>query len=178
MVRRIVQLIAWVVVMPAMGFGQTTDALGQHTEGWSGTSRFRLSDQAGPSRGFRLFDPTKWSRSQSYSMLLTGGGSAPRAQGLYVHSLQYRLSSNAQMTVHLGYLHQLSSSWNGRAASPPNRLLPGFELTYRPSKRVLIQVNYGTYGAQYRYGSSGLWRDDSFMFPPSPLDSRLRDEER
>lgn len=179
MVRRILVLLACIGLMPAMGFGQTADPIGQETGVRTGTSRFHLSDQASP-RGFRLFDPSKLSMSQQYTMLFGVGGNTRSARGLYVNTLQYRFAPNAQMTVHLGYLHQLSSPFNGRSGSDQNRLLPGFELLYRPTSKVLIQINYGPYGSRYGYGFARpydpRWRVRSRTSSPDPLD--LWDEER
>lgn len=182
MSRRIAFLLVCVLVMPAVGFGQTPDRLAQETGGRVGTARLHLSDQTGSSGRFRLFDPARLSMSQQYTMRVAAGGAASRAQGLYVNSLHYQLSSNARMTVHLGYLHQLSSPGNGRGVAGQNRLLPGFELTYRPSKNVLIQVNYGTYGSQDRYGLFGpydnRWDLRSRASSSSLFDSWFRDEDR
>jgi hypothetical protein len=111
--------------------------------------------------GFGLLDPSRFKMSQSYMMSYFSGSGYSRSVGLYMNTIEYRVSEPLTVRVGLGYLHQplgfLSNS-GAQSELGEGRFLPNVGLEYRPSNRFQLLIDFrtvpmfGEYGRLGRYG--------------------------
>ncbi len=105
---------------------------------------------------FSLFDPSRFSMQQSYSLSYVSSGGHGETIGLYLNSMKYELSSSLRLNVALGWLHHPSTLFgqDDRGIDSRGTVLPNVELLYRPSEKFLFQISYesipGVYSAYHR----------------------------
>lgn len=94
-----------------------------------------------------LFDPSRFSMTNSYSMSVISNGKQSIYQNLYVNSSKYQLSNNLSLNLDLGYsFNPLSQS-----GTKNGTFLPNAELRFTPNDHFLIQMSYHTLNP-YDYG--------------------------
>ncbi len=100
-----------------------------------------------PITGKGLFDPSRFSMTNSYSMSVISNGHQSIYQNLYVNSSRYQISDKLSLNLDLGY------SFNPLAQSSTKNgtFLPNAELNFRPNDHFLIQMSYHTLDPFY-YG--------------------------
>ena len=104
---------------------------------------------------FSIFDPSKLTMKQSYSMSYYNGGSNSGSIGYYMNSLEYRFSGPLKIRVDLGYLHSPSNFFSGgSSAANSGVFVPGVAIDWKPTENFNIRIdyrhvpvsNYGGYG--------------------------------
>lgn len=100
-----------------------------------------------PITGKGLFDPSRFSMSNSYSMSFISNGHQSIYQNLYVNSSRYQISKSLSLNLDLGY----SFSPLAQSSTKNGTFLPNAELNYRPNDHFLIQMSYHTIDPFY-YG--------------------------
>ena len=152
------------IVAVGMASAQTGPAAGTTSPAsFSGAPRAGDLIETPRAGGFSLLDPSRFKMSQSYTMSYFSGSGSSGSVGLYMNTIEYRLSDPLTVRVGLAYLHQplgfLSNS-GARSGLDEGRLLPNFSLLYRPSNRFQLLIDYrtvptiGEYGGLGRYGVS------------------------
>jgi hypothetical protein len=104
-----------------------------------------------------LFDPSRFSMSNSYSMMVISDGKHSTYQNLYVNSSKYQLSNNLSLNLDLGYRFNSLAT----AKSNDRAFLPNAELRFTPNEHLLIQMSYHTldpYFYGYGYSRSPWYR--------------------
>ena len=105
-----------------------------------------------------LFDPSRFTMQQSFSMGYASSGKASLLSNTYRNSMNYRLSQKLELKLDLAYSY-LPAAFNKSAYQLDNRrqgmFLPSFGLKYQPSQNLMIQFEYnspGSYGSNYLLG--------------------------
>ena len=108
------------------------------------TSVFKPSETFNRPKGFLsyLIDPSKFSMSHSYTVSYFSLGGEQFSQGLYLNTMNYRVSNPLLMQVRIGYLHRPfgSSGWmnegNGKV------FVQRAMLEYKPSDNMWFRIDY------------------------------------
>lgn len=103
-----------------------------------------LDGQSYVKKGSRsLFDPSRLSISQSYSLGYYSGGGVSGSIGYYMNSLEYRFSNPLKIRVDLGYLHSPTNLFsNGSSGLKSGVFVPGFSVDWRPTKGLNFRLDY------------------------------------
>jgi hypothetical protein len=89
-----------------------------------------------------LLDPKKFSMQHSYSFAMLSDGQHTLGGGMYLNTMQYRVSEPLLLRLKWG-VSQLSGSESSPAARlKPELVMPGVELWYRPSKNFVMHLEY------------------------------------
>jgi len=111
------------------------------------------------SKNFSLLDPQRLKMSHSYSFSYFSNGQTSGSFGVYTSTLRYQLSNPLSLTVSLNYLHQPLSVFRQDALRIDNRILPNFQLQYRPNSSFSLWINVVTLPAAYGPGNESFWRE-------------------
>ena len=107
-------------------------------------------------KSFSLLDPNRVKMWHSYSLSYFSGGGTSRNIGLYLNTIEYRLSDPLRLQVSLGYLHQPFSVIGGTASG--GKVLSNFQLWYNPSSKIYLHINISTAPLLYdRYLYDNFW---------------------
>ena len=122
-----------------------------------------------------LFDPSRFTISNSLSVGYTSGGAFRGSSGLFTSSLGYRVSSSSRLRLDLGAY--TNPAFGGAARQ--GVFVQGAAFDWRPTSNALFRFEYRDlrsplqYGASpYGYGSYGRW-DPRYV----PNESRFEDDE-
>ena len=102
---------------------------------------------------FRLFDPSRLSLYQSYSLSYFSGGFGSSTVGVYMNSIGYRISDPLYVQVDLGLVHSPGALFGGDARNLDARIRPNFHLRYAPSQKFNLIVDIRS--APTHYGPWG-----------------------
>ena len=112
----------------------------------------------------RLFDLSRFSMNQSYSMFYVSGYQGGTF-GLYSNVLTYRLSDPLQVRFKVDYLMQPWPSQQKGYMSSSGQFFPGLMIQYKPRKNMYINFQIERLpGYAYPYGFYGIGR----MFDTTP----------
>ncbi|UCB53476.1 MAG: hypothetical protein JSV10_05205 [Candidatus Zixiibacteriota bacterium] len=111
------------------------------------------------SKSFSLLDPQRLKMNHSYSFSYFSGGQTSGSFGVYTTTLKYQLSDPLSLTLSLSYLHQPLSVFRRDALTVRNRILPNFQLHYRPNSSFSLWINVLTLPAAYGPGNESFWRE-------------------
>jgi hypothetical protein len=111
------------------------------------------------SRSFSLLDPQRLRMNHSYSFSYFSNGRTSGNFGVYTTTLKYQLSNPLSVTLSLNYLHQPLSVFRQDALTVKSRILPNFQLQYRPNSSFSLWINVLTLPAAYGPGSESFWRE-------------------
>jgi hypothetical protein len=162
------------VIGMAASAGAQGAPVSMSTNSPSFTGAARASDLVETPRatGFSLLDPSRFRMSQSYSLGYFSGSGSSGSMGLYMNTIEYKISDPLTVRVGLAYLHQpLGFVQNTGALSELNqgKFLPNFSLEYRPSDRFQMLVDfrtvpsYGNSSSLNRYGYDPFSRSRLFQ---------------
>jgi len=103
----------------------------------------------------KLFDPSRLTMQQSFSMGYASSGKSSLLSNTYRNTMNYRLSQKLDLKLDLAYSY-LPAAFNKSAYQLNSRsqgvFLPSFGLTYHPSPNVILQFEYNSPGSyDYRY---------------------------
>jgi hypothetical protein len=128
-----------IILFLILGLGLSTFA--QYREGGSSSPSLK-SRFIQPQNGlFGLFNNPNLNMSQSYSLMFTSSSGGSVMQGLYMNSINYRLSGPLLLNMNLGFLHQPYSS--GQGGSPGQNIasfIGGVALIFRPNNNMIFSV--------------------------------------
>jgi hypothetical protein len=111
------------------------------------------------SKSFSLLDPQRLKMNHSYSFSYFSNGQTSGSFGVYTTTLNYQLSDPLSVTLSLNYLHQPLSAFRQDALTVRNRILPNFQLRYRPNSSFSLWINVLTLPAAYGPGNESFWRE-------------------
>lgn len=111
------------------------------------------------SKNMSLLDPQRLKMNHSYSFSYFSNGQTSGSFGVYTTTLRYQLSNPLSLTLSLNYLHQPLSVFRRDALRVDNRILPNFQLHYRPNSSFSLWINVLTLPAAYGPGNESFWRD-------------------
>jgi hypothetical protein len=106
---------------------------------------------------YSLFDPSRLTMRQSYSLGYYSGGGKSGSIGYYLNSIEYVFSNPLRIRVDLGYLHSPTSMFSGGSSTlNSGAFVPGLAVDWRPSKNILFRLDYrhvplGVYGQRAPY---------------------------
>ena len=116
-------------------------------------------------RGFldHLIKPENFSMSQSYTLSFFNIGGSSISQGLYLNTMNYKISDPLMMQVRFGYLHHPFGTGGFYSSQESNNqfFIQRAMLHYKPSKNISFSIDYqqipqtmiSPYGYYSRYGS-------------------------
>jgi len=95
-------------------------------------------------RGFLdyLLSSPKFSMSQSYSISYFSIGKQGFSQGLYLNTMNYRLSNPLLLQVRVGYLHPLFGNFGGMNLTNGKLFVQRAMLSYKPSNKMSFTIDY------------------------------------
>ena len=169
--RRMIWMLLLVFCFPLGSYGQDTLIKKSTSEKFSSSSLL----SSPKARSFSFLNPAKFSMSHSYTMGFLSGGNGSSAQGLYMNTIRYQASANLQLQIKIGGGQTLFNSAPGLNGSGQTRVLPGFDLLYRPSERFSISVGVDTgnaYGLNGGFPAGIFERDQRFGVEQVPGDIR------
>jgi hypothetical protein len=140
----------------------------------SGFAQYRNSSPAGDPgeylrtspgvalKGFRgILDPSRMHMSHSFSMGYFSGGGQSASRGLYVNTINYKISNPLTLTTHLGYQFQPSGPAEWNPTNNNNQFVGGADLNWRPTNNASFRLSVyrgllpeGSYNA-YGWGPKG-----------------------
>lgn len=113
---------------------------------------------------FSFLDRNRFSMQQSYSLSFMSGGAGSMSSGLYLNTLNYRLSNPLTFSVDLGFYTPISSTIPGmrqntlmsQGGAGSSFVLPRMGLEYRPSENFSMNLElyngpdaYKAFGSPY-----------------------------
>jgi hypothetical protein len=108
-------------------------------------------------KNLSLLNPQRLKMNHSYSFSYFSNGQTSGSFGVYTTTLQYQLSNPLSLTLSLNYLHQPLSLFRRDAPTLDNRILPNFQLHYRPNSSFSLWINVLTLPAAYGPGNESFW---------------------
>lgn len=111
------------------------------------------------SKSFSLLDPQRLKMNHSYSFSYLSNGRTSGSFGVYTTTLKYQLSNPLSVALSLNYLHQPLSVFRRDALTVKNRILPNFQLHYRPSSSFSLWINVITLPPAHGLGNGNFWRE-------------------
>jgi len=93
---------------------------------------------------FSLFDPSRFSMHQSYSMSFMSGGGQSASLGVYQNSMSFLLSNKLLLNTRFGFYHDPFKLGNTTTTNNNmfNNLFFGADLTYQPKENVLFSIRF------------------------------------
>ncbi len=128
-------------------------------------------------RGFldHLIKPENFSMSQSYTLSFFNIGGSSISQGLYLNTMNYKVSDPLMMQVRFGYFHHPFGTGGFYSNQESNNqfFIQRAMLNYKPSKNISFTIDFqqipqtmiSPYGYYSRYGSR-------YNNPGFPLDEK------
>jgi hypothetical protein len=99
---------------------------------------------------FGWFDPSRFTMRNSYSLSYTTSGGKGYSLGTLTSSLEYQISNPLSVQFDVSLMHSPFSNLGGRFANDVSGIyLTRAELNYRPSKNMLLQIQYRQLPAMY-----------------------------
>ena len=93
-------------------------------------------------RGGTWFDPARVHTRGSYTVSVASTGHGVRSTGLYVHQVDYRVSTPLVVQACLGLVHDPLRATGRRGTGAA--VLPSLGLIYRPTSRLTVSVHCQT----------------------------------
>lgn len=111
--------------------------------------------------GFSLFNPDQLKMRQSYSIWYSSTPRGSQSLAMYLNSIEYQISDPLKVQFNLGYLHRPSAvARNGVAALENGKILPGLSLTWKPSNKFHLRLDYRQMPGYYNpYGDDDYFND-------------------
>ena len=102
---------------------------------------------------FSLFDPSRFSMHQSYSMSFASGGGQSASLAVYQNSMSFLLSNKLLLNTRFGFYHDpfKLGTVSMTNSNMFNNLIFGADLTYRPKENVLFSIRFDR-SPYYSYG--------------------------
>jgi hypothetical protein len=100
-----------------------------------------LYDAASP---FALFDMSRLTMHQSYSLSYFSGPAGGQSVGLYMNSIGYQLARPLYLQVDIGVMHDPGALVGHGNPSSGVHVLPNFSLRYTPSPKFNLMIDVRT----------------------------------
>lgn len=136
-----------IVLIPGSGYAQLKSQTKPLDLG--GLLRMPMSTYRGVSNLIGL-DPSKLHVSQSYSLTYFSFGGQSFAQGLYLNTMDYQLSSPLSMRLQWGFAHAPLSNVGASSVLGSGPFVSQARLNYRPSDRLSIGIEFNTLPYYYQ----------------------------
>ena len=105
-------------------------------------------------RKLSLFDKSRFSMNQSYSMFYMSGAQSG-TYGMYSNILTYQLADPLQIKLRMNYLMRPSVFRNNSAGVSSGQILPALSIQYHPKKNIYLYIHIDQ-NPNYGY-HSGPW---------------------
>ncbi len=116
-----------------------------------------------------IFDPSKFSMSQSYSMSYSASGSAGLALGVYTNAMMYRFSNDLNLQVDASLMHSPYNTFGKNFQSNLNGIyVSRAQLNYSLSKDFHISLLYNNVPRAAYYSRGALGYDPFYDFMRNP----------
>jgi len=107
---------------------------------------------------FSLLDPSRLKMSHSYTLSYYSSKEGSGNAGLYLNTLQYRVSEPLTLTMNLGYLHSPVFWQRSHSSLNNQRILSDFQLEYKKSSfYFLLKIGNLPKGHNPYYLSDWRW---------------------
>jgi len=115
---------------------------------------------------FSLFDPSRFSMQNSYSLIYSSYNGTGQTIGLYMNSMKYSVTSSLDLNVTLGWVHQPGQLFNkqDRGVTDYGSILPNVQLDYRPSDKFRLMISYQSIPGVYNDSRYGYWPYSRFGY--------------
>lgn len=114
----------------------------------------RLPGLASSLSNFSLFDPSRFSMHQSYSMSFATSGGQSASMGVYQNSMSFLLSNKLVLNTRFGFYHDPLKLGNMSTtnANMLDNLIYGADLIYRPKENATFILRFDRTPHYYSYG--------------------------
>ncbi len=163
-------LTATLIFSAVLGYGQSAvdfenasskQSVVMEKEDFNSENLLAPEHRAASSPGFSFLQKNRFSMQQSYSLSFASGGAGSMSSGLYLNTLNYRLSNPLTFSVDLGFYTPISSTIPGMRQNTlmsqgtgSSFVLPRMGLEYRPSDNFSMNLElYNGPDAWKAYGS-------------------------
>ncbi|MEE9553609.1 MAG: hypothetical protein V3W18_04860 [candidate division Zixibacteria bacterium] len=112
---------------------------------------------------YSIFDPSRLSMNQSYSLSYYSGGGNSGSIGYYMNSLEYRFSSPLKIRVDLGYLHSPTGLFSRNSTvNNSGMFVPGISIDWKPTENFNFRLDYHHVPVDYYrgYGTNSFFQED------------------
>lgn len=111
---------------------------------------------------FSIFDPSKLSMTQSYSLSFYSSGGNSGSIGYYMNSLEYRFSNPLKIRIDLGYLHSPTGMFSrNSSANNSGIFVPGITIDWKPTDNFNFRFDYRSRSGYYDgYGINAFNQED------------------
>ena len=126
-----------IVGMPSLGFSQFKNE----------AKPVHFSNMLTNPLGFASFlglDPNRFSMHQSYSLSYISTGGEGYSQGIYLNSMNYRLSNDMRVSMEWGISHQPLNSFGQQNFYQDGLFVSRADFEYKPSDNFSIGIIYNT----------------------------------
>lgn len=89
-----------------------------------------------------LFDPSRFSMSQSYSLSFMSGAGRTASLGMYQNSMTYLFSDKLLLNARLGFIHDPLQRGSLASTSLLDNLVYGADLLYHPNKNLWLNLSF------------------------------------
>jgi hypothetical protein len=105
---------------------------------------------------FGLFDPSKLTMRNSYSLSYSSFGNQGVALGVFTNSLAYKFSDALSMQTDISVMHSPYNSLGDKYGKSLSGIyLSRAELNYKPSENTLFQIQFRQMPNSFLYGGYG-----------------------
>ncbi|RMH70736.1 MAG: hypothetical protein D6675_08445 [Gemmatimonadetes bacterium] len=112
-------------------------------------------------KGISLIDPAKLDIDQSVTVSYATNGQNSLMSNLYLNTMSYQFNPKLNLKLHFGLAYQ-PAAVSSILETDQRFILPGAELTYKPTENLMIHLNIST-------GQGGYLAHDAGGFPSSIL---------
>ena len=108
---------------------------------------------------FRLFDPSRLSFHNSYSLSYFSSSAGSANVGVYTSSIGYQIADPLYMQLDLGVVHQPGALFSGDGRQLDPQVRPNLFLRYAPSPKfsLIVDVRTMPMGLYRPVGGWGYW---------------------
>ncbi len=96
-------------------------------------------------------DPSKFSMQHSYTLSFATAGGQTFNQGLYLNTMQYRISNPLTTYLQIGFLHRPFGNFGQNQFNKGQFFISGAGLKYQPSENFRLQVEFSQRPGSYYY---------------------------
>jgi len=100
--------------------------------------------------GLNLFDPSRFTMNQSYSLMM-GIGKGSGSMGMYLNNMSYMLSNNLMVNARLGFVHNPMQMGNTMTGNLSNNLIYGADILYKPFENMRLKLSFDKRPSRYNY---------------------------
>ncbi len=116
-----------------------------------------------------IFNPSKFSMAQSYSMSYSASGSSGLALGVYTNAMMYQFTDNLNLQVDASLMHSPYNTFSKNFQNDLNGIyVSRAQLNYSVSKDFKISLLYNNLPRASYYSGNSLGYDPFYDFTRNP----------